>query len=128
VETSEARRVNRSTVLARLLGSGSCTRGELAVATGLSPAAVSRVVDALIAEGLIAEGLIAEGPVVASGRRGRNAASVRVSPGLGAVGARYLWAIHRRRPDLLTAMGRVFGDQAPEPTAPPPGAAAPRQA
>jgi amino acid transporter len=45
-----------------------------------------------------------------------------------AAGACYLWLIHRRRPDLLTAMGRVFGDQAPEAAAPLPGAAAPRQA
>jgi len=28
-----------------------------------------------------------------------------------AAGAGYLWSIHRRRPDLLVAMGRVFGDQ-----------------
>jgi hypothetical protein len=36
----------------------------------------------------------------------------------------YLWAIHRRRPDLLTAMRRVFGDQAPEEPAAIPGATA----
>jgi predicted NBD/HSP70 family sugar kinase len=80
METSEARRVNRSAVLARVLAVGSCTRGELAIVTGLSPATVSRVVDALIAEGLIAEG-----PEVASGRRGRNAAAVQVNPELGVV-------------------------------------------
>jgi amino acid transporter len=48
-----------------------------------------------------------------------------------AAGAGYLWAIHRRRPDLLTAMGRVFGDQAPEAASTPtslPGAAAPEHA
>ncbi len=80
METSEARRVNRSRVLAQLLVSATTTRTELVTMTRLSPATVSRVTDLLLDEGLIAEG-----PPVASGRRGRNATSLRLRPGLGVV-------------------------------------------
>jgi predicted NBD/HSP70 family sugar kinase len=80
VETSAARRANRSTVLAAILATGSSTRTGLADSTGLSPATVSRVAD-----GLIAEGLITEGSSVASGRRGRNAISLEVTADLGLV-------------------------------------------
>jgi len=80
MEASEARRVNRSAVLARLLASDRTTRTELTDLTGLSPATVSRVIDMLLAEGLIAEG-----PPVVSGRRGRSASSLRLRPGLGVV-------------------------------------------
>lgn len=52
-----------------------------------------------------------------------------------AVGGIYLWVIHRRRQDLLTAMGRVFeepdeaeGSEGAAAGAPLPGAAAPGQA
>lgn len=81
VETSSARRANRSAVLARLLSAAApATRAALVEATGLSPATVSRVTD-----GLIAEGLIAEGPAVASGQRGRNAVSLHVTGAMGSV-------------------------------------------
>jgi amino acid transporter len=47
-----------------------------------------------------------------------------------AVGGGYLWAIHRSRPELLTAMGRVFGDtpETRQTSASVPGAAPPESA
>ena len=47
-----------------------------------------------------------------------------------AVGGGYLWAIHRSRPELLTAMGRVFGDtpETRQPSASVPGATPPEPA
>ncbi|WP_104525429.1 ROK family transcriptional regulator [Blastococcus atacamensis] len=64
---------NRAAVLARALASAPTTRTALAEATGLSPATVSRMVDALIGEGLLQE--TAE---VSSGRRGRRATLIEV--------------------------------------------------
>jgi predicted NBD/HSP70 family sugar kinase len=81
VETSAARLANRSAVLARLLTApANVTRGWLAESTGLSQATVSRVTD-----GLITEGMVAEGAEVASGHRGRNAVSLRLTDTIGVV-------------------------------------------
>lgn len=81
METSAARQANRSAVLACLLTApGAVTRGWLAERTGLSQATVSRVTD-----GLITEGMIAEGAEVASGQRGRNAVSLRLTDTIGVV-------------------------------------------
>jgi predicted NBD/HSP70 family sugar kinase len=64
---------NRAAVLAQVLGASPTTRAAVAVATGLSPATVSRMVDALLGEGLLRET-----HEVASGRRGRRATLVEV--------------------------------------------------
>jgi predicted NBD/HSP70 family sugar kinase len=64
---------NRAAVLAEVLSSSPTTRAAVAAATGLSPATVSRMVDALLGEGLLRET-----DEVANGRRGRRATLVEV--------------------------------------------------
>jgi predicted NBD/HSP70 family sugar kinase len=80
METSDARQVSRSSVLAAIATAGQATRAQLAGATGLSASTVSRVTDSLLADGLIAEGAPVE-----SGQRGRNAVSLTVRTDLGLV-------------------------------------------
>jgi predicted NBD/HSP70 family sugar kinase len=64
---------NRAAVLAQVLEVSPTTRANVAAATGLSAATVSRMVDALLSEGLLRET-----DEVASGRRGRRATLVEV--------------------------------------------------
>ena len=64
---------NRAAVLAQVLSTSPTTRATVAAATGLSPATVSRMVDALLGEGLLRET-----DEVASGRRGRRATLVEI--------------------------------------------------
>lgn len=64
---------NRAAVLAQVLESSPTTRVAVAAATGLSPATVSRMVDALLGEGLLRET-----DEVTSGRRGRRATLLEV--------------------------------------------------
>ncbi|UOY02863.1 ROK family protein [Blastococcus sp. PRF04-17] len=86
---------NRAAVLAHVLEASPTTRAAAATATGLSPATVSRMVDALMSEGLLRET-----DEVASGRRGRRATlleavadrSVVVGVDLGASSARFIVA------------------------------------
>ena len=79
-DTADARRLNRSAVLTHFLAVEVSTRTELARATGLSQATVSRVV-----EGLLQEALVIEGSSVVSGRRGRAAVSLKVRAELGLI-------------------------------------------
>ena len=54
---------HRPAVLEVMRGGGEMTRGELAVALGLAPGTVSRVLLAMIAEGTLAEGRTAPVPI-----------------------------------------------------------------
>ncbi|MEA2974159.1 MAG: hypothetical protein QOG82_2617, partial [Actinomycetota bacterium] len=64
---------NRAAVLAQVLSTSPTTRAVVAAATGLSPATVSRMVDALLSEGVVRET-----DEVPSGRRGRRATLVEI--------------------------------------------------
>jgi predicted NBD/HSP70 family sugar kinase len=64
---------NRAAVLAHVVETSPTTRAAVSVATGLSPATVSRMVD-----GLLHEGLVRETDEVANGRRGRRATLIEV--------------------------------------------------
>jgi glucokinase len=67
----DTRELNRSAVLAQLLRSRPTSRKQIATATGVSPATVSRLIDQLITEGVVVEGddIVVE-------NRGRRARSI----------------------------------------------------
>jgi predicted NBD/HSP70 family sugar kinase len=75
----DLRRDNRSALLWALFEAQPCTRQDLGVATGLSPASVSTAVRDLIAEGVVAEA----GPLESNG--GRPSVLLRMNPGYGQV-------------------------------------------
>ncbi len=66
MENSDARRLNRAAILRMIVADHQITRQQIALATALSKATVSRLV-----RELISEGLLAEGPIVASPDGGR---------------------------------------------------------
>jgi predicted NBD/HSP70 family sugar kinase len=80
MEPSDARQANRSQVLWELLQRGVTRRDELAMATSLSAATVSRVID-----GLVQDGLVREGAAVRTGQRGRRISSVEFVSEVGSV-------------------------------------------
>lgn len=71
----DTRKLNRNSVLTELLLSRPSTRTQLAAATGISPATVTRVVDALLADGILVEG-----EEIVATNRGRRARSVDLIP------------------------------------------------
>lgn len=73
MESSAPRHANRSAVLWALLQKATAARVELASATSLSAATVSRVVD-----GLVAEGLARDAPTLRTGRPGRRTTPVEL--------------------------------------------------
>lgn len=72
---SNVRRTNRSTVLMLLHENGAMSRKRLAESTGLTPAAMTKIVSELMNEGLVLEG-----DVLSHGRAGRKEVMIELDP------------------------------------------------
>lgn len=109
MKTSSVKHSNRSSILSQIMAHQFISRKQVASVLGLSPAAVSNIVDELIRENLVVEGVAGE----ASSKGGRRPISLTINPDAG----RILSVVFRlRNPQVAVCdmVGRILDSRSYE--------------